>query len=328
MLTKTQIEAAKLYNARQVGRLFDLDDLPEPWSDSLVGDGEFESVTASFQSENRMQVDGKMGPKTWARVRIQERIKDETRPSIPSVIPSAHSNKIIIGGEHVSLPDSFLKAGLTASNYLDDDEPHFKRKKRTKILANFVIHETCGNSAAGCMTTLKKRGYGVQLIMATDGHISCHGDLSTEVMIHAGQLNKVSIGMEVVNPYNPIFVRDKAIWFDWLKAQWWTWVPSKKNATIKKLLKRKGLFKVPKLYVKPTASQMAAARLIIPWICHVAGIPYRFPTMGLNKKKRKIVGWNFKPKAKPGPGVVAHFDFSGHADGRYILEDLIKRAKK
>jgi hypothetical protein len=323
-----QIEAAKRYNVKQIGRLFEIDDFPEPWSHAVVGDGQFEYATALFQKENGLVVDGKMGPKTWARVRVQERVKEDTNPGRPSVMPNGFSNKIIVAGEHVVLPDSFLKAGLTASNYLDDGEPHFKRKKRVKPLDNFVIHETCGNTASGCKRTLKNKGYGVQLILAANGHLSCHGDLATEVMIHANQLNNVSFGMEIVNPYSPIFVSDEAIWFDFLKAQWWTWIPSKKSESIKKLLKRKGLLNVPKMYVKPTKAQMAASRLIVPWICHLTGVPYRFPTMGLSKKKRKIIGWNFKPKAKPGPGVVSHRDFACHADGRYILDDLIERAKK
>ena len=241
------------------------------------------------------------------------------------IAPGAHSNAIIVNGERIPLPDEFVKAGLTATNYLDDGEPHFKREPRTRDLVHFVLHETCGNTAKGCMNTLLRKNYGVQLIMAPSGHISCHGDLVVDRMVHANQLNNSSFGIEVVNPYNPIYVQDKAIWSRTIARKWWTWVPSKKNEDVQKILKRKGLEVVPKLYTLPTPPQMNAIHLLAPWLCRITGVPYRFPTKGLNKKKRQIDGLGMKPRGKPGPGVVAHRDFASHSDGRYMLEDLISK---
>jgi len=47
-------------------------------------------------------------------------------------------------------------------------------------------------------------------------------------------------------------------------------------------------------------------------------------TAGLGRGHAKIKGWDAKPAAVPGPGVVAHRDFAGHADGRYLLEQLME----
>jgi len=343
MLTKIQLTVAIRYNATQCGKLYDVGDMPWPWSEAKPD--LFAWATANFQLENRLTVDGKMGPKTFRAVMKAEGDtsvevpippKDPSLPKPPTPPPygklsdSKFSNAIIVDGERVELPSEFLAAGMTASNYLEDDEPHFKHGERVGELIHFVLHETCGNTAQGCKNTLKKKGYGVQLILAPSGHLSCHGDLVRDRMVHANQLNDTSFGIEIVNPYNPIFVNDKAIWYNTLKRLWWTWVPALKtrkgiNKGIQSLLKRRGLKAVPKRYVTPTPPQMAAIRLLVPWLCELTSVPYRFPTKGLNKKKRKIDGLTMKPRGRPGPGVVAHRDFASHADGRYILEDLLVR---
>lgn len=325
MLERQDILEAGQYNSKQQNVVFDLDELEWPWSEAEPGDGLFEWITAYFQKNSGLVVDGKMGPKTYARVRVYTRVKDDTIPGRPSVLPGAEfSNCVIVGGKRIVVPEQLLEAGVTVSNYLDDGEPHFRYKKRALPLEHFVLHETCGNTANGCKKHLEEKGYGVQLILAPNGHLSCHGDLTRETMVHANQLNKTSFGMEVVNPYNPIYARDADLWSNKIPADWWTWVPSSKNGSVKKILKRKGLLKVPREYVTPTSRQMSVARLVVPWLARITGIPYDFPTRGLGPKKRKISGWD--KKKRPDPGVVAHRDFASHADGRYMLEDLISRS--
>lgn len=226
------------------------------------------------------------------------------RPSVPM-----YSNSIVVNGEIVPIPKEFTEQGLSASNFMQDGEQRFKATRRAASPIHFVLHETCGNTAKGCIKTLSDNGYGVQLIMHPSGHISCHADLVLDQVIHANQLNGTSFGVEVVNPYAPKYVRDKALWSNIIPAQWWTWCPEGDRR-----------------YVTPTEAQMKAARLLVPWLCTVTGVQYRFPTKGLNKKKPQIDGLKMKPKGRPGPGVVAHRDFASHSDGRYMLEDLISRA--
>ncbi len=230
------------------------------------------------------------------------------------------------------VPDILIGTGLRASNYLDDDQPRFKHRKRNRPIRHLVLHETCGNTADGCINTLLKKGYGVQLVVAPNGHMSCHGDLLKDRMVHANQLNNTSVGIELVNPYNNIYIIDPNIWAKTIPAKWWTWVPSLKtksgiNKSVERLLKRRGLRSVPKRYVVPTESQILAMRLFVPWLCEIIGVPYEFPTAWLNKKQRKLPGMKRRPKPVPPPGVIAHRDFSKHADGRYLLEDLIKNQK-
>lgn len=326
MLTKKQMAEARQFNIRNIGVLYNLPDLPWPWCE--VDQDTFVLATALFQIENNIIVDGKLGNETLRRLNKlidMSIINDENK--------NCFSNSIIVDGNKIKLPDNFIRLGITASNFIDDSEVKFASKDRKHKVINFVLHETCGNSSAGCKNTLVKKGYGVQLILDPFGHLSCHGDLIKDRMIHANQLNDVSFGMEIVNPYNPIYVISDELWKEKIEKQWWTWIPSIKdkngkiNKVIERLLRKNGFESVPKKYVTPTMEQMSVIKYIVPWLCEITGVPYRFPTLSLNEKKRKIDGINLKPRGRPGPGIVAHQDIATHSDGRYILEKLIDMNK-
>lgn len=210
----------------------------------------------------------------------------------------------VINAEFIEPPQ-----GVVVRNFVYDDEPHFKCKPRNKPLQHFVLHETAGRSAEGCKKSLLQKGYGVQLILDRDGIMSCHGDLANDVMIHANQLNGTSIGMEIVNPYAPKIARGMSD-IQFIPAEWWTWLADKKD----------------KRYVLPTQAQLDTLIKVVPFLCNLLGIPYVFPTAGLNAKNKKIKGCLVPPRAKPGPGIVAHRDFASHADGRYPLEYLLRHS--
>jgi len=218
----------------------------------------------------------------------------------------------IINGQHIEPPHGILvRDYLTSSNFAES-EPHFKCKPRKQKLQHFVLHETAGRSATGCKNTLLQKGYGVHLILDRDGTLTCHGDLATEEMIHANQLNATAIGIEVVNPYAPMLAKGmKGI--ETIPAEWWTWCPID-PATKKKDLR----------YVLPTNMQLQTLKIIVPFLCEQLGIPYVFPTKDLNAKQPQVKPAGILRKVIPGPGVVAHRDFAKHSDGRYILEWLEK----
>jgi hypothetical protein len=218
------------------------------------------------------------------------------------------SNCLIVNGEKVAVPASILDLGCRAYNFIDDGEPNLRNAPRTKPVQHLVLHETAGNSATGCKDTLRQKKIGVHLILGKNGDLSCHADLATDVCFHGNQLNATSVGIEVVNPYRPEYARNPR--GPVLPAQWWTWVPPGHERT----------------YQAPLGVQVAIVKALVPWLCEVMGIPYEFPTKGLNAKARQIAGWKAPPLgwyAKPGPGVVAHRDYASHSDGRYLLEQVM-----
>lgn len=218
----------------------------------------------------------------------------------------SHTSSLIIDAQFVTPPE-----GIIVKNFVFDNEPTFISKVRNKPVKHFVIHETAGRTAAGCKRTLLKKNYGVHLILDRDGTVSCHADLASEITFHGNQLNGTSVGIEIVNPYSPRLAKGMAI--ETIPAEWWTWCKDGDRR-----------------YVLPTQEQLDTLVILVPWLCNYMGIPYVFSTEKLEKKKRKITGWNKPPKgwlARPKPGVVAHRDYASHADGRYPLEYLMRHTR-
>lgn len=237
------------------------------------------------------------------------------------------SNSVVVDGALICVPENLAAQGLSVSNYLADDEPRFRsRGKFRRPVTHFVLHETVGDSAERTKAHFSKSRFAASLIMADDGHISCHADLTRDVLWHANHLNRCSFGIEVVNPYNPIY--DNPPLRKTMPRDWWTWVPRAWSPGVRRLMKRKVFDAVPKEYCLPTPEQLRSLELFVPWICEVTGIPYVFPTKDLSRRKRKISGWRLPPRAKPDPGVVAHSNFSSHSDGVYLLEHLIEVEKE
>jgi len=229
---------------------------------------------------------------------------------------------IIINTKRIEIP------GVTTTNYLDDDEPTFKRYNRPPLepwrIDHLVLHETGGASEENCKKTLLKKGLGVHLICASDGSISCHNDLVQDLVYHAGYMNGRSIGIEFINPYTPLFIPPnmRTIYNRIIPAQWWTWIPSMQDVNIRALVEHHHLKEVPRAYVLPTESQLnsliALVQTITPDI-----VPLEFPTIDLNRRQPRIKRWN--SKEKPSRGIVAHRDFAGHSDGRFLLEYLVSK---
>ncbi len=306
------------------------------------GSESFAYVVAAFQNMHGLLPDGKVGPATFAVMTTSEPAVQEsgtpqefesedekvTTPSIRTVSTKAArrgvSNCLIIDDGSVQLPDEMIQLGITASNYRDDDEKQFTQYRERTRVSVFVFHESVTMSAAQTNRILdrkreksakagKKGGkgydYGIHLNLAPDGHISCHADLVRHRLVHAGQMNSNSIGLEVVNPYNPAYGKspfDKTI-----KGPWWCWKPKGRD----------------KVYTLPTPAQMRAFYPLIKFLTEtIDTLPMEFPTAELGRRKGRIDGW--RDYKKTGSGIVAHRDFSSHSDGRYMLEHCIEMDSK
>jgi hypothetical protein len=340
---------ASAYNGSLRGKLWNQEELPPPYSLATVfpADGEaFAHVVAAFQILAGLKVDGKLGSDTLGAMRTILQVTDapfyadtdgdadadadnenslelQPVPEVPALAGRLGvSNCLRIGGRSVPVPEEMVAAGISASNFHDDDEHHFDAWERRKQCKYFVIHESVSMSQKSTIRTLeaKKRRsirqgknsgrgypYGIHLICAPDGHLSCHADLLEETVTHASQLNRESVGCEWVNPYNPKWARHP---FDSvIPAPWWCWVP--KNAE--------------PLYTLPTTPQLVAAFHLSKFlVASLPDLPMIFPTADLGPRNGRIKDWQKPHRRKPGAGIVAHRDFSSHADGRYLLEHVLQ----
>jgi len=307
MLTPSQITAAVKYNTTKSRILWKQSELPAPLNDPATPatSAAFANKVADFQLEHDLMIDGWLGPATLSTMRAVQMAALAPEVHLPHLdpsVPARHgvSNCVLVHGRRVALPQELQDDGLTCSNYQADGETHFKAKTRTKDPVYQVIHESVSNSTPATVRTLLDKGYGVHLMIAPDGHISCHNDLATEQPIHGNQLNGSSIGIEIVNPYSPLYAR--APFTETIPAAWWTWVPEGSK----------------RAYTLPTPAQRKAFRGLTAWLCQLfPSIPYTLPTKNL---KHKLDGWD--KGAKPSPGIVAHADFASHADGRWLIEYL------
>lgn len=323
------IAEAVEFNGRKAGKLWTRDQLPPPLAtgDFRSDSKEFALAVAGLQTAMGLVVDGKLGPSTLAALRALPRVDEDStihdapddteEPTVDeSVVARGRinvSNKLILGGQEIDLPNALLDLGISSSNWLHDDERHFEGLPRSGKMEHFVIHESVTTSVTATIRALdgkrKRTGYlfGIHFTLAPDGHIHQHNDPVTDFLVHANQLNETSAGIEVINPYNPKF-GGANIWRNVMPGPWWCWKPSGAD----------------KVYCKPTRAQM---RTIVPFvellIEHCPDLPREFPTRELSKHKRRISDWD--SGAVPGPGILAHRDFSTHCDGRYLLEHVIAK---
>jgi hypothetical protein len=302
------LTAARAYNKSKSGTLWNLADLPWPYKANDPGSEAFAQLIAAFQQAHALKMDGCLGPATLATIRavMAEGLPaTDTQPvhgpvNKPNTIPGrlGSSNLMVIGSQLVATP-------FSCTNFFRDGETKFKCwPRKPEKVTHLCIHESVTRDAATTVRVLSQEGYGTHLMICPDGHVSQHNDLLLEQPAHANQLNGCSIGIEVVNPYSPLYA--KPPFTRTIPATWWTWVPAK----------------APRQYTTPTDAQMAALLLLVPWLTQqVPTVPLRYPTSYLNGAEPKIPGWD--KGNKPLPGIVAHSDFSSHADGRYELEALI-----
>lgn len=211
----------------------------------------------------------------------------------------------ILDGKDIGQPEIILRT------FISHQIPSFKPRGRIKKHLHLVQHENAGSTDVFTIRNwLLKKGYGYHIIIDRQGTIHQHNDLLDKLW-HASQCNGTGIGICLVSPYYPknISPSHEAMYhpskrYTVIDADWWT------HCSPKSMRK----------YVQPTDNQLEALEKLIPFLCNALDVSPEYPTIGLNRKQRKIKGYLFRKR--PAPGIVAHRDFSMHADGRFALEYL------
>lgn len=202
---------------------------------------------------------------------------------------------IIVDGKECVAP-----AGVYVKNFTDPSVFHFKNQARPSRLVNEVIvHETVTRSWSSTVDVLKQRGLGVHFIADVDGTIYQHADLMTEEMWHASQHNPMSVGIEVVNPFDPKIGGDK---WSVLDNTPWT---------------------MTKTYTLPPLVQAEAVCQLLNWLTSADAnpltIPQKFPGLVQHNGKMTLtMGRVAACATPPNPGILAHYYF-GHGDGAWLV---------
>jgi hypothetical protein len=197
----------------------------------------------------------------------------------------------IVDGKDIEPPP-----GLDVLNFNDSSVHRFRGRDRTgKPVTELVIHESVTRSAADTVAVLKKRRLGVHLVLDEHCRFTQHGDLAVDRLAHASQHNGPSIGIEVVNPYYPSYLKPGMAWSAVIDAPW---------AHKKK-------------YVLPTPAQAEAVARFVEWLTSPAsGLAIPRTWIGLAGSKLAMTEVEIASKLRP--GLYAHHYF-GHANNSLLV---------
>lgn len=201
---------------------------------------------------------------------------------------------IVVRGEVREAPEE-----LHVINFLQTPSCYrFKNARRRGPVTDVILHETVTRSVSDTLLVLQQRGLGVHFVVGPAGEVSQHGDLATDELWHGSRYNDTSVGIEVVNPYEPRFVPTAGPWAEHISAPW----------------------AAGGRYVLPTRAQLEATCLLVDWLTSAMSgltIPQLWPGF----RRTHTLSMHRVPEVGPSgvlPGILAHTYF-GHADGAFLV---------
>ncbi len=207
-------------------------------------------------------------------------------------MPIDEASALIVAGEAIEPP-----AGLAVANFRDTEVHRFAGRDRAgRAVTEVVVHESVTRSAADTVAVLKRRKLGVHLIVAPDGRVTQHGDLAHDRLVHAGGHNGPSVGIEVVNPYYPTYLRDGLPWSRVIEAPW----------------AHRGR------YVLPTPDQAEATARLVGWLTSPAAEGLSIPGTWIGLTGSRLALGRIPGGDERRPGIWAHTYFH-HSDGAWLV---------
>jgi len=187
--------------------------------------------------------------------------------------------------------------GIDFSNLVVPGSPYFKTKARRLSVTEFIVHETVTRSVATTVRVLNRRKLGVHFIVGPDGAVTQHGDLVRDRLAHAGRWrNGPSVGIEVVNPYYPKYLKPDLQWSSVIEAPW----------------AHKGR------YVLPTPGQAEATVALVRWLTSPEAEGLCIPRCWVGLTDGAMAMGRVPRSRRRNPGIYAHHYF-GHADGAWLV---------
>lgn len=196
---------------------------------------------------------------------------------------------IVLDGQQASAPDS-----MRVRTFVEDPSLAFSGSKRRKTVSELIVHETVTRDVSTTLRVLRRRRLGAHFIIAPDGEVLQAADPVTTRLEHAAPHNAASIGIEIVNPVEPRFLRPKLPWKRTVKATW----------------------AVGGSYVLPTPEQAETCAALIDTLTAVPGHGIAIPRSWRGLQGSRLVMGRVSGSRAPRPGVYAHSYFH-HADGAW-----------
>ena len=187
--------------------------------------------------------------------------------------------------------------GLDVTNFNDSEVHRFAGRDRSgRAITEVIVHESVTRSVADTVAVLERRRLGVHLVVAADGRVIQHGDLAHDRLAHAGGHNGPSVGIEVVSPYYPKYLRDGLPWSRVIDARW----------------AHRGR------YVLPTPEQAEATSKLVGWLISPEAEGLSIPRTWIGLDGSRLAMGRVEGADQRRPGIYVHHAF-GHADGSWLV---------
>jgi hypothetical protein len=187
-------------------------------------------------------------------------------------------------------------SALRIRTFREDPRLAFSGTKRRRLVSEIIVHETVTRDTETTLRVLRRRRLGAHSIVAPDGEVLQLSDPVRTRLEHAAPHNAASVGIEIVNPVEPRFLRPGLPWTRTLRARW----------------------AVGGHYVLPTLAQVEACTGLIEFLTrgHVEGLAV--PRDYRGEARGRLAMGRVPGAEKPRPGIYAHGYFH-HQDGAWPM---------
>jgi len=183
---------------------------------------------------------------------------------------------------------------LRVRSFVDDPTLRFVGTKRKVPVTEIIVHETVTRDVQTALRVLRRRKLGAHFIVAPDGDVLQLADPVTTRLEHAAPHNVRSVGIEIVSPVEPRFLRKGLPWTRTLRG---AWAPQGH-------------------YVLPTLAQAEACAGLLEALtrAHTARLAVSRTWQGL--RGTRLAMGRVRGSERRAPGIYAHGYFRHH-DGAW-----------
>lgn len=200
--------------------------------------------------------------------------------------------------------------GVEVENYVTGGAFKFyTNTRKPSRVCEIVVHESVTRTVEDTVRVLSRKAntsgkpytLGVHLLIDGDGVVTQHGDLALSWQQHYGAPhNEASVGVELVNPYEPRHLKKDLPWKRVITDAPWAHGRS---------------------YVLPTPEQVEAFARVIGWLIASKELGFEIPNVwhGYDAKKNRFALSKVSGLDRVKGGVYSHQQIGRHADGSWPL---------